>query len=202
MAAFDDTQRDVVRARILEAAHAHLTRYGYRRTNVAELARAAGIGKGTLYLFFPSKAQVFMEVALEVEAEVRARLLAELAGPFASRREMIARYLRSQFDVLREHPLLAVLTDPEESRALMRDLPPGALEELSGSDDRFFGGIIEEWQRRGEVAAVDARAVAALSRAIYAMSLQRQLIGEEVFPAVVDLIIESVSRLLAVEATS
>jgi len=40
---------------ILEAAEGLFERYGYRKTTVDEIAQAAGLGKGTIYLYFKSK---------------------------------------------------------------------------------------------------------------------------------------------------
>jgi AcrR family transcriptional regulator len=60
-------------ARILDAAEALLVRFGYRRTTVDDVARAAGVGKGTVYLYWPSK----MELVATVLARQSAEMLAE-----------------------------------------------------------------------------------------------------------------------------
>jgi len=46
-------------ARILDAAEELLVSYGYRRITVDEVARRAGVGKGTVYLYWPSKLELF-----------------------------------------------------------------------------------------------------------------------------------------------
>jgi len=48
------------RTRILDAAERLLGRYGYRKMTVDDLASEAGIGKGTVYLSFPSKEEVVL----------------------------------------------------------------------------------------------------------------------------------------------
>src|SRR5689334_7526023 len=48
------------RERILDAAERLLGRYGYRKMTVDDLAAEAGIGKGTVYLSFPSKEEVVL----------------------------------------------------------------------------------------------------------------------------------------------
>jgi AcrR family transcriptional regulator len=45
---------------ILDAAERLLARYGYRKMTMDDLAREAGIGKGTKYLHFPSKQEVVL----------------------------------------------------------------------------------------------------------------------------------------------
>jgi len=44
---------------ILDAAHPLFVRYGPRKTTIDDIAKAAGLGKGTIYLYFESKEQIF-----------------------------------------------------------------------------------------------------------------------------------------------
>ncbi len=47
------------RAEILDAAQSVFGQYGYRRTSMDDIAREAGIAKGTIYLSFTGKEEVF-----------------------------------------------------------------------------------------------------------------------------------------------
>lgn len=47
------------RAQILDAAEALFLRYGFKRTSMDDVARETGIAKGTVYLSFSSKEEVF-----------------------------------------------------------------------------------------------------------------------------------------------
>src|SRR5216684_3913815 len=59
-AAIDGTDK---RDRILDAAQSLFVRYGVKRTSIDEVAREAGIAKGTVYLSFKSKAELFAAIA-------------------------------------------------------------------------------------------------------------------------------------------
>ena len=48
--------------RVVEAAYQVFFRYGYNRTTMADLAKAAGLSRPALYLVFPGKAEVFRAV--------------------------------------------------------------------------------------------------------------------------------------------
>jgi AcrR family transcriptional regulator len=54
---------EVRRAQIVDAALSLFGRYGYRRTSIDDIAREAGIAKGTVYLSFASKDEVFLSVS-------------------------------------------------------------------------------------------------------------------------------------------
>src|SRR5258705_1122081 len=67
---------------ILDAAQRLFARYGYRKTTVDELAREAGIAKGTVYLYFKSKEEIAVGRIERVLESMRVRLegIASSAG--------------------------------------------------------------------------------------------------------------------------
>lgn len=48
---------------ILEASEAMFHKYGYSKTSLDDIAKEAGIGKGTIYYYYESKEDIFLEVA-------------------------------------------------------------------------------------------------------------------------------------------
>ena len=60
------------RSSILQAARAVFARQGYANTVVDDIATQAGIAKGTLYLYFPSKEQIYLAALLEQARELHA----------------------------------------------------------------------------------------------------------------------------------
>lgn len=96
------SQLDPLRDTILEAADRMFLRYGYRKTTIEDIAREAGIGKGSVYLHFQSKEElggewmdqwhrrVFDEIQARVKAQqtyagkVRALLLRRVMGRYCS----------------------------------------------------------------------------------------------------------------------
>ena len=57
------------RERLLAAATVLFQRYGFRKTTVEEIAREAGIGKGSVYLEFSGKEEVFLALVEEHERQ-------------------------------------------------------------------------------------------------------------------------------------
>jgi AcrR family transcriptional regulator len=67
------------RAAILEAATGVFLRYGFKKTSMDDLARAAGISRQGLYLYFATKEALFKEGVLKLVAATRAAGRAALA---------------------------------------------------------------------------------------------------------------------------
>lgn len=66
------------RAEILDAALQVFGQYGYRRASMDDIAREAGIAKGTIYLSFTSKEEVFRALSQRLAQQMLAG--AEVAG--------------------------------------------------------------------------------------------------------------------------
>jgi len=64
----DDTH-DKRRA-IIAAARDLFAKQGYEDTTIAEIARAAGVAVGTVYLYFQNKRQILVEVSVELNATI------------------------------------------------------------------------------------------------------------------------------------
>ncbi|RLA54986.1 MAG: TetR/AcrR family transcriptional regulator [Gammaproteobacteria bacterium] len=61
---------------IIDAALSLLIDAGIERVTVAEIARQAGIGKGTVYKHFESKSEIMMRIMLDYEKSTATNLLA------------------------------------------------------------------------------------------------------------------------------
>jgi len=63
---------------VLDAALALFVEKGYAATSVAQIARAAGISKGAVYLYFPSKQAILEGLVRRAVSPVARRALAEV----------------------------------------------------------------------------------------------------------------------------
>ena len=52
-------ERKLREERLLDAATTLLMRWGYRKTTIDDVAREAGVGKGTIYLHWKDKNELF-----------------------------------------------------------------------------------------------------------------------------------------------
>src|SRR5262249_32142866 len=105
------SKRDVVaefrRGEILDAARRVFAARGFSAATVDEIARQAGIAKGTIYLYYRSKTDVYAGAALEGLRELHEQVMREVrdaASPFEKVRAFIeskARYFERNVDFFR-----------------------------------------------------------------------------------------------------
>ncbi|MBV8464183.1 MAG: TetR/AcrR family transcriptional regulator [Acidimicrobiales bacterium] len=89
--------------RILVAALGLIGRQGVQRLGMAQIADAAGVARGTLYRYFPSRDHVLAAAADYDEARFRAGLDEALAHVHASDERIVA-FIGYSFDFIRGHP--------------------------------------------------------------------------------------------------
>ena len=68
------TKHGDVRQKILDAAEQRLWHYGFKKTTIDEIASDAGVGKGTVYLYFEGKE----DIALAIMAQFKDESLREI----------------------------------------------------------------------------------------------------------------------------
>jgi AcrR family transcriptional regulator len=89
--------------RVLDSAAELLVRWGYQRVTIDDVARHAGIGKGTVYLHFRSKDALFLTVLLRVHRELVVRIADRMD---ADAREVLpSRLMRHVFEEMTADPV-------------------------------------------------------------------------------------------------
>ena len=127
MGAVRKTQVFDKRARLLEAALALFETHGFDGVAVPEIARAAGVATGTLYLYFKDKQALVNALYRHWKERYNAVVLAPLPAN-ATPRQAFSQYWQRMTEFARLHPSAVRFMDlhhhasylDEESRALSR----------------------------------------------------------------------------------
>src|SRR5262245_24730447 len=110
------------REEILDAAATLFAQHGYAETDTQLLADRLGVGKGTLYRYFPSKRALFLAVADSVMRKMSERVdaaVARVADPLDS----IAQGIKAYLAFFAEHPEFVELLIQERAQFKDRKKP-------------------------------------------------------------------------------
>ena len=91
--------------RILDTARQLLLSWGYRRVTIDELARRAGVGKGTIYLHWRSREEVFHAVSAREAAAMTDAIVGALDA--ALKKVRYSQFLPNPYQVT-VHPALVM----------------------------------------------------------------------------------------------
>lgn len=141
------------RGAILQAAWKLIRHYGYNKTTVEDISQSAGVGKGTVYLHFRSKAEIMLALTdltnQRIERELE-QIAANTEAPPAQRlRECLLHRIMTLFDIVHRYP---------HSEDVIASLLPEIVQRLDRYVRRhgeLLGEIIEQGCASGELNADD-----------------------------------------------
>lgn len=142
MRSISEEEKQKRRRMILEAAKKRFQRFGYVKTTMEEIAGDAGISKGTAYLYFQNKEDLFYEL-LEKEARDMERFLYHRVKDEESVVKQLEMIFTGALEYLEDHPFLDSM--------LRRDVDlvtPRILKHIFSVEDRYVS-VIEDYLRRG-----------------------------------------------------
>jgi AcrR family transcriptional regulator len=132
------------RRSILETATRLFVEQGYRRTSVEQVAKAAGIAKGTLYLYYANKSQLmFASIAFEKRGQLDK--IAFLFDETIAASTRLQDFVELSLLMVVEMPLTMRLVQGDaEMAAVLADAPPALIAETTSDRYAFYGGLIAD----------------------------------------------------------
>lgn len=137
-----------VRQRILDAAKQRLWHYGFKKTTMDEIASDAGVGKGTVYLYFDSKEDIGLAIIGQYKEESLHAIqdIAEDAGktPVQKLKEML------QHSLLMAHR--KCLESPQMLEMVIAVKPHirAHIQTYMDTEHDLLAGVLAEGNHRGE----------------------------------------------------
>jgi AcrR family transcriptional regulator len=139
-----DDPREHRRRKIVDAATGLFLRQGYRKTSVDEIAGRAGVAKGTVYLYYKTKADILVHAILEEKKRYIGRLQPILDGAMDPA-ERLRQWLRVVFLLSNEMPLTArLMSGRTEILAVLEDMPPDLMSLTQSTMTDFVGGLLRD----------------------------------------------------------
>jgi len=140
---------------ILAAALAVFGEHGLAATRLDDIAKRAGLSKGTIYLYFPNKEELFREVVRQTvvrQIETGERALADAP---ASAAETLAAFARDYWIFIRSPDFAPIFRLVYSEIHAFPDLARFYAEEVVARGHRLITTVIQQGIDRGEFRAVD-----------------------------------------------
>jgi AcrR family transcriptional regulator len=178
-------QRALREERLLDVAAALLVRWGYRKTTIDDVAREAGVGKGTIYLHWKDKNELFRAAILRDQQrcgeEIQRRIAADPEGG------LLHRVTTHGMLAALSHPLLVAIISGKSDifNGFVEAYNPGFYHQLAGEADTY----VVQMQQAGLIRAdIPASSITYLLTALkVGMINAPELIGQDRLPAMEEL---------------
>lgn len=148
---------ELTRERIFEAAVSCFENFGYKKTSIDEIAQAAGVGRGTVYLYFKDKDDLFLEILNRKTGEL---LEAATVGVYEANDTIsgLVCMAHNIINILDKDPLLFNSFRNAREFGIPHLMP--RLGELVSSGIALKEKVILKGIDKGDIKPVNARAVA------------------------------------------
>ncbi len=148
--------------RILEAASLLFARYGLRKTSMDEIAQQAGLGKGTIYLYFKSKEDLFARIVQGFGARL-IEGLAQVAEKRVTPQDQIREFVRIRMQFLADRMNEAglsceVMKEFEDSETSLAMAP--IVQAFRGQQIEILMQIIDRGIQEGSMTCAQPRLMA------------------------------------------
>ncbi len=189
---FDSQEREKIRRELLNKGRELFEIYGLKKTSIEDITTGVGISKGSFYNFFASKEELFYMI-IEEEENFRDRILADLIANEPSAEKALYQLFSQAFAYIDSSTLMEKLYEPGVFQQLLRKLPAEKLATHQANDHQAARAFIEHFQQNSNLRRVEHEVLSAFFRAIFLITLHKKEIGAELYPRVIDLLVEVIA---------
>ena len=140
---------------LLDAALALFVEKGFAATRVEEVAARAGVSKGTLFLYFPSKEELFKAVVHENAGRHVADAFREVAGFTGSSAELLREFVRRWWTQYGGTPAAGLTKLMVSEAANFPELAQYYQDEVVGPSHELLRRVVQRGIDSGEFRPVD-----------------------------------------------
>jgi len=196
---FSDKEKKDITQQLLSRGKELFERYGLKKTSIEELTRAVGIGQGSFYIFFNSKEELFFEILDAEERELRERI-AQMIFESSQTKRGFKDIITRSFYLMNENAIIKnVLADEEEYSRFFSRIPKKRLKTHLEEENEFVGSIVKQLQSSGVIKNVKPEVITGLLFGLFLLQEHKVRIGEETFPQIIDLLIDTLCDALVTQ---
>ena len=195
--AWSEREKELIKKTLLSEGKTLFEKYGLQKTTVDNIVHAAQISKGSFYIFYKSKEELYFDVLDSTEHELREKIFENVFKPGINRQDSFKSFLNQMVKVLTSMPLYEQINSANYE-LLLRKLPEETLQKHMDRDQENVAKYFVEWMDKSWMRKVDLEALNGLLLALIQFVMHREEFGEN-FEATKELWIDAISSYLITE---
>ncbi len=131
------------RLKIIQAATELFIKQGYRKTSVDQVARHAGVAKGTVYLYVKNKGELLLQAIIE-EKKHYVGLLRDILSPDRAPQDQLRLWIKTALILAAQMPLTSkLISGDREVLAAIEEMPTEVIEKSELFRLHFTSELLE-----------------------------------------------------------
>ena len=195
MKAFTPEEKDYITQQLVDKGRSNFTKYGIRRTTVEELTKAVGIAKGSFYLFFESKEELYFHILGIEVAQLRAELVKKLIQPGQFPRTVVRSILQGIADAFAMNPIVALSASDEGRNVLERERIKNKLKD-DGDIHIGLQALLFELMDRGFIKRQNIQRIENMMRALFIILIHLNDFDKDYTEETITMMIDAIAERL------
>lgn len=193
--AFSNSEKKVLKKRLLNSAEELFKKYGLKKTTIKDLTQSVGISQGAFYSFFSSKEELYFTILEKEEEKIQNEVLESKLLEEQINAYNFKKFLLNGLQAADNSNLLKSLyQNKEDYQQLLRKLPAEKIEAHIKHDKEKLDPFISKLKKEDKIIDKNPAVISAVIRSLFLLTLHREEIGEDIYPETIELIIELVSQ--------
>lgn len=192
---FSKVEKEEIKLNLIKVGATLFQRYGLDKVSINDLTQKAGIGKGTFYLFYNSKADLFMEIYQRERERVWQDIYEkhkDIEGEISS---VITDYIYEQLEVLNANPILDLVYELHTLGMISDKSVKSRLTDYNVVRNAELAELIQHWFNKHGIVNIKPEVVVGMIRSVYFIQFHEKALGSEVFENIQGAIIASIGEL-------
>jgi AcrR family transcriptional regulator len=171
---FSASQKETIRNQLIKEGRRLFGKYGLKKTNIAQLAEAAGISPAAFYKFFGSKEELYFLIFEEEAANMQALMLDQIRNPESqSVTSNFQNALISVSKLYQENPLMEQLFLAHDLNQLLLTIPQSNIDAHVVTGYKNLAPAFESLQQEGKVISEDPKVLITVMQLYFLLNEQR-----------------------------
>lgn len=194
MPKFSESEKERIRQDMLQNAHQLFIAKGLKNTSIEEITSSVSIAKSSFYVFFESKEKLYLEL-LTLEGESVERQVWPKVKQEKDTGRAIKVYLHEMSSALESNVLTQrLITNLEEYNLVSRKINHEYTATNTLRSIVPLMEFIKENKELNKIINKDVEVIAGVIRACLAMVIHKKDLGEEIYPAVQEILFNAAAK--------
>lgn len=173
---FTEEEKSVIYNNLINIGLEEISKYGFKKTSIEDIASKAAISKGAFYKFFPSKEVFFFKIFEAAELEMKQKAQNIIPKFDENFRENFVVNLCNYLLLLKDERYTKIFTC-EDIDYITRGIPAEELETHLQKDNLDILDIVNEMDNFIDIKKIDVEFIAGLTKVMFLTTVHQQQIG-------------------------
>ena len=183
---FTNEEKLVIEEKLLGAAKELFIQYGVSKTTISDITNRAGVGKGTFYLFYKSKGDIYVRLYWDEWVIIHDEIDAKYLGKKGRLEDLIVDYIYENRRQLFSHPIIANIYERDALAIISDKATNNRIASFAELAKGRLIAIIKSWLDANDIDCdVSPDVLSGMMRSVTYLTYHKDEVGEDIFADVI-----------------